>query len=137
MLADYAGLDLVLINENSDPPVCKIMDYNKFRYEKKQKAKEARRKQKASQSELKEYRLSAHIDVGDIAFKEKNARRYLEKGDHIKLSLRFKGREMAHQDLGYEVMKDFAKRLEDVADIKQDIKQEGRVLSMILVPKKK
>ena len=92
-LAGYAALDLVLISPNANPPVCKLMDYNKFRYEKQKKQKEALKKQKASMAELKEYRLSPVIDVGDFETKLRNATKYLEKGDKIKLSVRFKGRD--------------------------------------------
>jgi len=88
-LANYASLDLVLISPNANPPVCKVMDYNKFRYEKQKKAKEALKKQKASMSELKEYRLSPVIDVGDFETKLRDATKYLEKGDRIKLTIRF------------------------------------------------
>ena len=88
-LASYASLDLVLISPNANPPVCKVMDYNKFRYEKQKKAKEALKKQKANMSELKEYRLSPVIDVGDFETKLRNATKYLEKGDRIKITIRF------------------------------------------------
>ena len=102
-LASYAALDLVLISPNANPPVCKVMDYNKYRYEKQKKAKEALKKQKATMSELKEYRLSPVIDVGDFETKLRAATKYLEKGDKIKLTIRFKGRQMAHTELGMEV----------------------------------
>ena len=135
-LASYAGLDLVLISPNANPPVCKVMDYNKFRYEKQKKAKEALKKQKASMSELKEYRLSPVIDVGDFETKLKNATKYLEKGDKIKLTIRFKGRQMAHTELGKEVLDRFAERVNEIADVEQKPKLEGRQMTMLLVPKK-
>ena len=135
-LASYAALDLVLISPNANPPVCKVMDYNKFRYEKQKKAKEAMKKQRANMSELKEYRLSPVIDVGDFETKLRNATKYLEKGDRIKLTIRFKGRQMAHTELGNEVLERFASRVEDIADIEQKPNLDGRVMTMLLVPKK-
>ena len=135
-LASYAALDLVLISPNANPPVCKVMDYNKFRYEKQKKAKEALKKQKASMSELKEYRLSPVIDVGDFETKLRNATKYLEKGDRIKLTIRFKGRQMAHTELGSEVLERFADRVKDYADVEQSPKLDGRTMTMMLIPKK-
>ena len=135
-LASYAALDLVLISPNANPPVCKVMDYNKFRYEKQKKAKEAMKKQRANMSELKEYRLSPVIDVGDFETKLRNATKYLEKGDRIKLSVRFKGRQMAHTELGKEVLDRFAERVNEIADVEQKPKLEGRQMTMLLVPKK-
>ena len=135
-LASYAALDLVLISPNANPPVCKVMDYNKFRYEKQKKEKEALKKQKANQSELKEYRLSPVIDVGDFETKLRNATKYLEKGDRIKLTVRFKGRQMAHTELGSEVLMRFADRVSEMADIDQKPKLDGRTMTMMLVPKK-
>ena len=129
-------LDLVLVAPNANPPVCKVMDYNKFRYEKQKKAKDALKKQKASLAELKEYRLSPVIDVGDFETKLRNATKYLEKGDKIKLTIRFKGRQMAHTELGKEVLDRFAERAKDVADIEQKPKLDGRTMTMLLVPKK-
>lgn len=135
-LASYAALDLVLISPNANPPVCKVMDYNKFRYEKQKKAKEAMKKQRASMSELKEYRLSPVIDVGDFETKLRNATKYLEKGDRIKLTVRFKGRQMAHTELGKEVLDRFAERVNELADVEQKPKLEGRQMTMLLIPKK-
>ena len=135
-LASYASLDLVLISPNANPPVCKVMDYNKFRYEKQKKAKEALKKQKANMSELKEYRLSPVIDVGDFETKLRNATKYLEKGDRIKLTIRFKGRQLAHTELGKEVLERFASRVSDYADIEQKPKLDGKTMTMLLVPKK-
>ncbi len=135
-LASYAGLDLVLINPNGNPPVCKVMDYNKYKYEKAKKEKEALKKQRANISETKEFRLSPTIDVGDIETKLKNVTKYLEKGDKIKLSIRFKGRQMAHTDLGKDVLIKFAARLENIAEIEQQPKLDGRSMTMLLAPKK-
>ena len=135
-LASYAALDLVLISPNANPPVCKVMDYNKFRYEKQKKEKEALKRQKANMSELKEYRLSPVIDVGDFETKLRNATKYLEKGDRIKLTIRFKGRQLAHTELGKEVLERFASRVSDYADIEQKPKLDGKTMTMLLVPKK-
>ena len=133
-LASYAALDLVLLSPNANPPVCKVMDYNKFRYEKQKKAKDALKKQKASLAELKEYRLSPVIDVGDFETKLRNATKYLEKGDRIKLTIRFKGRQMAHTELGEEVLLRFAEALKDEATVESAPKLEGRNMTMILAP---
>ena len=135
-LANYAGLDLVMLNPNQDPPVCKVMDYNKYRYEKQKKEKEALKRQKANSSELKEFRLSPVIDVGDFETKLRQVKKYLEKGDKIKLSIRFKGRQMAHTELGREVLEKFAARLEDISIIEQNAKMDGRSMIMLLAPKK-
>lgn len=135
-LASYASLDLVLISPNANPPVCKVMDYNKFRYEKKKKAKEALKKQKANMSELKEYRLSPVIDIGDFETKLRNATKYLQKGDRVKLTIRFKGRQMAHTELGKEVLLHFSDRVKDFADVQDKPKLDGRIMTMLLVPKK-
>lgn len=135
-LANYAGLDLVMLSPNANPPVCKVMDYNKYRYEKQKKEKEALKKQKANNSQVKEFRLSPVIDVGDFETKLRNVIKYLEKGDKIKLSIRFKGRQMAHTDLGKEVLEKFASRLEDYATIEQAAKLDGRSMIMLLAPTK-
>ena len=135
-LASYAALDLVLLSPNANPPVCKVMDYNKYRYEQQKKQKEALKKQKANMSELKEYRLSPVIDVGDFETKLRNATKYLEKGDKIKLTIRFKGRQLAHTELGKDVLDRFAARVADYADIEQKPKLEGKTMTMLLVPKK-
>ena len=135
-LAGYANLDLVLMNPNSDPPVCKIMDYNKYRYEKQKKEKDALKKQRALQAELKEFRLSPVIDVGDFETKLRNVIKYLQKGDKIKLSIRFKGRQMAHTEFGKEVLEKFANRTLEYAEISEKPKLDGRTMTMMLVPKK-
>ena len=135
-LAKYANLDLVLMNPNGNPPVCKVMDYNKYRYERQKKEKEALKKQRASQAELKEFRLSPVIDVGDFETKLRNVIKYLQKGDKIKLTIRFKGRQMAHTELGKEVLQKFAAKLEDVSIIDQPAKLDGRSMTMLLAPKK-
>ena len=135
-LANYANLDLVLMNPNGNPPVCKVMDYNKYRYERQKKEKDALKKQRASQAELKEFRLSPVIDVGDFETKLRNAKAYIEKGHKIKVAVRFKGRQMAHPELGRDVIMKFAERLNDVADIEQMPKMEGRSMQLFLTPKK-
>ena len=136
-LANYAGFDLVLMNSNANPPVCKIMDYNKFKYENKKRAKENIKKQRESNLEMKEYRLSVTIDVHDFNTRVNNAKKYLEKGHKIKASIRFKGREMAHPELGKEVLNRFSESLVDVATIDQKPTIEGRFMTMILMPIKK
>lgn len=135
-LANYAGFDLVLINPNSTPAVAKIMDYNKFKYENKKKQKENLKRQRETNLEMKEYRLSVSIDVHDFDTRVRNASKYLEKGHKIKVSIRFKGREMAHTELGKDVLLRFASKTEELADIGQQPKLEGRFMTMILIPKK-
>lgn len=135
-LANFAGFDLVLMSPNATPPVCKIMDYNKFKYESKKKIKENQKKQRESNLEVKEYRLSVTIDTHDFDTRVRNASKYLEKGHRIKVSVRFKGREMAHTELGKEVLMRFAKEVENIAEIEREPKLEGRTMAMILMPKK-
>ena len=135
-LATYAGLDLVLINPNGNPPVCKLMDYNKYKYERNKREKEALKKQRASMQELKEFRLSPSIDVGDFETKLKQVTKYLEKGDKIKLSIRFRGRQLAHTELGKDVLERFADRLKDISEIEQEAKLDGKNMIMLLMPKK-
>ena len=136
-LANFAGFDLVLMNPNGNPPVCKIMDYNKFKYENKKRAKENIKKQKESNLEMKEYRLSVNIDIHDFNTRVVNAKKYLEKGHKIKASIRFKGREMAHTDLGVDVLIRFSEALADVSSIEQKPNLDGRFMTMILMPIKK
>lgn len=135
-LASYAGFDLVLISPGANPPVCKIMDYNKFKYENKKKQKENMKKQRESNLEMKEYRLSVTIDVHDFDTRVRNASKYLEKGHKVKASIRFKGREMAHTELGKDVLLRFSNALLEVSEVEQQPKLEGRVMNMILMPKK-
>lgn len=133
-LASYAGFDLVLMSPNANPPVCKIMDYNKFKYENKKKTKENLKKQRESNLEMKEYRLSVTIDTHDFDTRIRNASKYLEKGHKIKVSIRFKGREMAHPELGRNVLLRFAETLENIASIEQKPTLDGRFMTMILIP---
>lgn len=135
-LANYAGLDLVMLNPNQDPPVCKVMDYNKYRYEKQKKVKEQQKKQRESNKEIKEYRFTIATDIHDFDTRKKNAIGYLQKGHKIKASLRFKGRQMAHPELGKEMLLKFAESLAEYSDIEQKPKQEGRNMFMLLTPKK-
>ena len=136
-LSKYAGLDLVLLNADPKNPVCKIIDYNKYRYEKQKQLKEAKKKQKEQNLETKEYRLSVTIDVGDFETKVRNAKAYLEKGHKIKVTVRFKGRQLAHPELGKDVILKFADRLSDVSTIEIQPKMEGRSMQLLLTPNKK
>ncbi|HHW68973.1 MAG TPA: translation initiation factor IF-3 [Tenericutes bacterium] len=135
-LANYAGFDLVLINQTANPPVCKIMDYNKFKYENKKKQKENVKKQRETNLEIKEYRLSVTIDIHDFNTRVTNAKKYLEKGHKVKASIRFKGREIAHPELGRDVLLKFAEALNEVSVIEQKPSLDGRFMVMMLVQKK-
>ena len=133
-LADEAGLDLVKIAPTANPPVCKIVDYGKFRYEQSRKEKEAKKKQKTV--ELKEIRLSPNIDKNDLNTKANTARKLLGKGDRVKVTLRFRGREMAHMGSSKHVLDDFAEALADVAVVEKPAKVEGRTMHIVLAEKK-
>lgn len=135
-LAEYSGFDLVLINQSANPQVCKIMDYNKYKYETKKRQKENIKKQRETNLEMKEYRLSVTIDVHDFNTRVVNASKYLEKGHKVKISIRFKGRELAHPELGKEVLLRFADAVSNIAEIEQKPILEGRFITMILMPKK-
>lgn len=135
-LASYAGFDLVLVNQNVNPPICKIMDYNKFKYENKKKAKENIKKQRENNLEMKEYRLSVNIDKHDFDTRLRNASKYLEKGHKVKASIRFRGREMLHTDLGKDVLLRFAEALDNISIIEKSPIIDGRFMSIILMPKK-
>ncbi len=135
-LASYAGFDLVLITEKGDTPVCKLMDYNKFKYEKKKKLKESQKKQRENNAELKEYRLSPNIDVHDFNTKLNNAKKYLIKGHKVKISIRFRGREMQFTEKGKEVMLKFAEELNDVAEMEAAPVLDGRNMYAMLNPSK-
>lgn len=135
-LAKYAGFDLVLMSDSATPPVCKIMDYNRFRYEKKKKAKEAMKKQREAIVDIKEFRLSTTIDIHDFNTRVKNARKNLEKGAKIKASIRFKGRQISHPELAKDVLMRFSNELSDIAEIETEPKMEGRSMYMQLTPKK-
>ena len=135
-IAGYAGFDLVLMNENANPPVCKIMDYNKFRYERKKKTKEAQKKQREQMVDIKEFRLSVTIDKHDFETRVNNAKKALTKGDKVKASIRFKGRQIAHPELAKEVLMKFKESLSDIAEMEIEPKMEGRSIYMQLTPKK-
>ena len=125
-LAKYAGFDLVLMSDTTNPPVCKIMDYNRFRYEKKKKAKDAMKKQREAIVDVKEFRLSITIDVHDFNTRVKNARKNLEKGAKVKASIKFKGRQISHPELAQDVLIRFSNELSDIADVEVMPKLEGR-----------
>ena len=133
-LAGEAGVDLVKIAPNATPPVCRIIDYGKFRYEQARKEKEARKKQKVI--EIKEIRMSPNIDTNDLNTKIAAARKFLQKGDRVKVTLRFRGREMAHMNNSRYILDDFAKALEEVAVVEKAPKVEGRTLTMFLTEKR-
>lgn len=134
-IASYAGLDLVLIN-SGDNPVCKIMDYNKYKYEKGKKQKEANKRQRASNMEIKEYRMTPVTDLGDFETKLRNASNYLVKGHKVKVVVRFKGRQLAHPELGKEMLDKFVERVSDIAEVEQKAKFEGKNMFLLLAPKK-
>lgn len=135
-LAEYSGFDLVLISPGANPPVCKIMDYNKYKYENSKKQKENKKKQREANLDIKEYRLSVTIDVHDFNTRVRNSLKYLQKGHKVKVSVRFKGREMAHTELGRDVLERFATALEEVAEVEQRPKMDGKFMTMMLIPKK-
>ena len=132
-MADEAGLDLVKIAPNAVPPVCKIMDYGKYKFEQGKREKEQRKNQKVI--EIKEVRLSATIDLHDMEVKAKNATKFLNNGDKVKVSIRFRGRQAKHGDIGLDVMNTFYEMVKDNAAIDRPAKQEGRNMYMILTPK--
>jgi translation initiation factor IF-3 len=133
-LAREADLDLVKIAPNAKPPVCKIIDYGKFRYEQMRKDKEARKKQKVT--DVKEIRLSPNIDVNDLNTKANQARKFLTKGEKVKVSLRFRGREMAHVQVGRQILDDFYEKLADIAVVDKPAKLEGRSMVMFISEKR-
>lgn len=133
-LADEAELDLIKIAPKAQPPVCKIMDYGKFRYEQQKREKEAKKKQRVV--ETKEIRLSPNVEINDLKTKANNARKFIEKGDKVKVTLRFRGREMAHISSSAHVLDDFAKMLEDIAQVSKAAKLEGRNMTMFLEKKR-
>lgn len=135
LLAEERGLDLVEVAPTAVPPVCRIMDYGKFRYEQTKKEREARKHQK--QAELKEVRLKPKTDDHDLEVKAKQARRFLLGGDKVKFIVRFRGREMAHPDIGREMLEQMAEELRDVGTIEQRPLMEGRALSLLLAPSAK
>ena len=132
-LANEKGLDLVEISPNQDPPVVKIIDYSKFKFEQIKKAKEAKKKQKVIH--VKEIKMRPNIDSHDFDHKVKHAREFIEKGDKVKFTLMFRGREMAHTELGFAVMERVKEAIEDVAQIEKNPSQEGRNITMFVSAK--
>lgn len=131
-IAEEAGLDLVEVSPNAAPPVCKVLDYGKYKYEQQKKASEARKKQKVV--DIKEIKVRPGIETHDYNVKMKNARRFLEGGDKVKVTMRFRGREMAHQGIGLEVLVRMKEELLELAKVELEPKLEGRQMIMILAP---
>ncbi len=132
-IAARANLDLVMVAANAKPPVCRIMDYGKFRYEQQRKEREARKNQKVVN--LKEVRLSPTIDEHDFNTKLRNARKFLEKGDKVKASIRFKGRAITHKGIGQKVLDRFSEACADISSVESAPKMEGRSMFLVLAPK--
>ena len=132
MAAD-AGLDLVEISPNADPPVCKILDYGKFKYEEQKKKNEARKKQKII--EVKEIKLRPSIDDHDYQVKMRSMNKFIEEGDKVKVTMRFRGRELAHQDLGMNVLMRVKEDLDGIAKVEQMPRMEGRQMTMVVAPR--
>lgn len=134
-IADYRNLDLVKISPSATPPVCKFMDYGKYRFEAIKREKEAKKNQKAV--ELKDVWLSQSIDIGDLNTKSKKAREFLEEGNKVRLSIRMKGRQQAHPEVSIKVMEDFYQIVADIAVIEKSPLREGRSITMVLAPSQK
>ncbi|CZQ86610.1 translation initiation factor IF-3 [Trichococcus sp. K1Tr] len=132
-IAEAANLDLVLVSPNANPPVARIMDYGKFRFDQQKREREARKNQKVVS--LKEVRLSPSIDENDFQTKMRNARKFLEKGDKVKASIRFKGRAITHKEIGQRVLDRLASELTDVSTIESHPKMDGRSMFLMLAPK--
>ena len=133
-IAFNQGLDLLCVAPKAQPPVCKVLDYGKYRFEQQKKAKEAKKKQKTV--EIKEVRLSPNIETNDLNTKVNNAKKFIAKGNKVKVTLRFRGREMAHMQQSKHILDDFAELLADVAVIEKAAKLEGRNMSMVLTEKR-
>nr|WP_315899528.1 translation initiation factor IF-3 [Roseovarius atlanticus] len=131
-MAEEAGLDLVEISPNANPPVCKIMDYGKYKYEQQKRESEARKKQKVI--EVKEVKFRPNTDTHDYDVKMRNVFRFLENGDKVKITLRFRGREMAHQDLGRDLLQRVAEDIKEIGKVENMPKMEGRQMIMIIAP---
>ena len=131
--AEEAGLDLVEVSPNSDPPVCKILDYGKFKFQEQKKKNEARKRQKVV--EIKEIKLRPNIDIHDYDVKARSMHRFFEEGDKVKVTLRFRGREMAHQDIGYRLLQRVKSETAEVAKVEAEPLMEGRQMVMVLAPK--
>ncbi len=131
--AENAGLDLVEVSPNTDPPVCKVLDYGKYKYQKQKKRKEAKKKQKTV--EIKEIKIRPNIDVHDYQVKLKAMHRFFEDGDKVKVTLRFRGREMAHQELGMDLLMRLQEEIDEVAKVEMPPKAEGRQIVMVMAPR--
>ncbi len=131
--AEQAGLDLVEISPNAEPPVCKILDYGKFKFEAQKKKNEARKRQKVI--DVKEIKLRPNIDDNDYDVKMRSARRFLEEGDKVKVTMRFRGRELAHQEIGMNVLVKVREELQELSKVEQMPKMEGRQMIMVLAAK--
>jgi translation initiation factor IF-3 len=134
-IAEEASLDLVEISPQAEPPVCKVMDYGKFRFEEQKKRQASRKKQK--QIQVKEIKFRPGTDIGDYNVKLRNLTKFLTEGDKVKVTLRFRGREMAHQELGRDLLKRVENDLQELGTVEQFPKMEGRQMVMVLAPKKK
>jgi len=134
-LAETSRLDLVEIAPNAEPPVCRIMDYGKFRFEESKKLQQAKKKQK--QTQVKEIKFRPGTDVGDYKIKLRKLIEFLEEGDRVKVTLRFRGREMAHQELGLELLHRVRDDLDEYGTVEQEPKREGRLMVMVLAPKRR
>jgi len=134
-LAKAAGMDLVEIQPNAEPPVCRVMDFGKFRFEQQKKQNAAKKKQK--QTQVKEMKFRPGTEEADYQVKLRAILRFLEEGDRVKINLRFRGREMAHQELGLLMLQRLEKDLEEEASIEQRPRMEGRVMNMMIAPKKR
>lgn len=132
-LADEKSLDLVKISPTANPPVCKIMDYSKFKFDQSKKDKEIKKKQKIVS--VKELRLSPNIDTHDVDVKIKKATQFLKDGDKVKVSIRFRGRELGHTNLALNIMKDFADRVSEYGSVEKQPKMEARTMAMFIAPK--
>ncbi|MBT6096200.1 MAG: translation initiation factor IF-3 [Rhodospirillaceae bacterium] len=132
-IADEAGLDLVEVSPQVSPPVCKVLDYGKFKYEQQKKANEARKKQKII--EVKEIKMRPGIDEHDYQVKMRNVRKFIDNGDKVKMTIRFRGREMAHQELGLRVLTRVREEMEEDIKVEQMPRTEGRLMVMIIAPK--
>jgi translation initiation factor IF-3 len=131
--AEESGLDLVEISPNADPPVCKVMDFGKYKYQAQKKANEARKKQKTI--EIKEVKMRPNIDTHDYDVKMKAMRRFFEEGDKVKVTLRFRGRELAHQEIGINLLKRVQSDSDEIAKVEQFPRMEGRQMIMVMAPR--
>ena len=132
-MAEEAGLDLVEISPNNEPPICKLLDFGKYKYQTQKKAAEQRKKQKTQ--EVKEIKLRPNIDTHDYEVKMRSVRKFLEEGDKVKLTMRFRGREMAHQEIGLEVLNQARLDIAEISKVEAEPRLEGRQMMMVVAPK--